>query len=188
MRFSIITLLIGVTTNCVFSLQPSKLPSGKPRKYRATKSKLTNDLNVLTATEASFISKHWLNNILQAPQICHEDIHIVENINKLEEHIQDSFSDNSEQYDTYIAWVPPGYTRDVLFLIVLREYKNKNILKLLIHSPFWESAQIESQYLYDALNYYSIVNHKTLDTDEFFDENIRYKFEWGYGLGGEDNF
>ena len=58
--------------------------------------------------EASFISKHWLNNILQPKQICQEDVLIVENINLLEVFIQNQFTEHQELGVEYLAWAPTG--------------------------------------------------------------------------------
>jgi len=155
------------------------MPSGKGRKYKARKSNIDGDLNVLTGAEASFVSKHWLNNILQSRKICKEDKIIVENINKLESYIQSSFYNHSIN-DKYIAWMPLGYTKDVLFIVVIESTDSENIVKLMIHSPFWESAQIESHFLLDALKFHSKKSNKKLELTQFLDENIRYKLEWKY--------
>ena len=66
--FLITCLLIG-SENCV-CLRPANMPSGKGRRYRPTTSDPEKDLNFLTGAEASFVSKHWLNNILQYKNIC----------------------------------------------------------------------------------------------------------------------
>ena len=175
--FLISCLLIG-SESCI-CLRPANMPSGKGRRYRPTTGNPEKDLNLLTGAEASFVSKHWLNNILQHKNICKEDKIIVENINKLEAYIQESFSVH-EVDDKYIAWIPPGFTKDILFIVVLETTDDEHIVKLMIHSPFWEPAQIESHLLLDALKIYSKNSNKTLELTKFLDENIRYKLEWKY--------
>ncbi len=167
--------------NLYSCLKPANMPSGKGRKYMPSVNNPEEDLNFITGSEASFISKHWLNNILQHKNVCEEDKIIVENINKLESYIQNSFSEHKTN-DKYIAWTPPGYTKDILFIVVVETMYNKNIIKLMIHSPFWEPAQIESHFLLNSLKTYSKNSNKTLDVDAFLDENIRYKLEWTHWI------
>ena len=94
MKLVFLTTCLLTWYNSCISLSPANMPSGKGRRYRPTKNDLEKDLNLLTGAEASFVSKHWLNNILQHKNICNEDKIIVENINRLEEYIPESFSNH----------------------------------------------------------------------------------------------
>lgn len=167
-------------SNCYISisLMPSELPSGKGRRYIPTKRNLESDLEPLTGAEASFVSKHWLNNILQSKHVCEEDKHVIDNINKLETYIQTQFTDEGPNIGTYFAWIPKGYTKDVLFIVVLDVTEDKNIIKLLINSPFWESAQIDNHFLLGSLEDFSRKSGKQLEMETFLNENVRYKLEW----------
>lgn len=167
------------TNNNISALQPSKTPSGKSRIYTPNKTSPYEDLKSISASEASFVSRHWLNNIIQSQLINQEDISIVDNINKLEEHIQHVFSNHEEVSNVYFAWIPKGgYMKDVLFIVVLEVRDDRNILKVLIQSPFWDSSQINSKYLLKSLEDFSKISNRKLDLYEFYEENIRFKLEW----------
>jgi len=160
------------------SLKPSKLPSGKDRIYKYNKNNPEMDLKQITPMEASFVSRHWLNNILQPKKICEEDTLIVEKINALEQFIQEQFSLPNEMKIEYLAWMPQGVTQDILFLVLLESYEDKDILRMLINSPFWESKQINTECLLESLNCFSSIHDKTLDIDTFLENNIHYKLLW----------
>lgn len=175
MNCAIIFFILIPFTN---SLNPGKMPSGKDRVYKFNRNNPEMDLKKISAMEASFISRHWLNNILQPRQMCEEDAPIVEKINTLEQFIQDEFTDHGEMKIEYLAWVPQGIKQDVLFLVVLESCENKNILRALINSPFWESKQINTECLLESLNSFSSIREKSLDIDWFLSNNIRYKLIW----------
>ena len=173
-NLSIFMLIVPYTT----SLKPGKLPSGKDRIYKYNRNNPENDLKEITPMVASFVSRHWLNNILQPEQICEEDAMIVEKINCLEQYIQEQFTHQDEINVDYLAWTPKGITEDILFLIILEKREDKYILRMLINSPFWESKQISSECLLESLKSYSAKNDKTLDIETFLSNNIRYKLSW----------
>ena len=175
----ILSFIYLIANCCVCeSLMPSEMPSGKGRRYIPTKHNLETDLQPLTGAEASFVSKHWLNNILQSKRVCEEDKVIIEKINSLETYIQTRFSDEGPNMGTYLAWIPNGYTKDILFIAVLDITEDEHIVKLLINSPFWESAQIDNRFLLGSLEDFSIKSNKKLEMESFLNENIRYKLEW----------
>lgn len=170
-------VFLSFTSN-IQALKPGKLPSGKDRVYKYNRSNPEKDLKKITPNEASFISRHWLNNILQPKKIHEEDVIIVEKINTLEQFMQDHFTRNKEVQIEYLAWMPQGITEDILFLIVLESYENENILRMLINSPFWESKQISSECLLESLVSYSAIRNKSLNIESFLTNNIRYKLLW----------
>lgn len=159
-------------------LKPIKLPSGQERVYKYNRSNPELDLKKITPMEASFISKHWLNNILQPKQICQEDVLIIENINLMEEFLQVQFTEHRELEVEYLAWAPQGITADMLFLIVMESFESNYVLRILINSPFWESRQIGTECLLESLTQYSKKAGKELNIDDFVSENIRYKLIW----------
>ena len=176
----------AIKTACIFylslsyasSLKPSKLPSGKGRVYKYNRNYPETDLKRITPAEASFVSRHWLNNILQPKQICEEDALIIENINGLEQLIQEQFTRHHELDMEYFVWTPQGITEDILFIIVLEVRENKNILRMLINSPFWESKQINVDCLLASLKGAASIQNKTLDIQSFLSNNVRYKLIW----------
>jgi len=160
------------------SLKPSKLPSGKERLYKYNRKSPESDLQKISPKEASFVSRHWLNNILQPKQICPEDSLIVEKINILEQLIQDQFTQYRDINIEYLAWMPQGITADILFIIVIENRSDRNVLRMLINSPFWEAKQISNECLLESLTKYSCVHNKTLDIEDFLTENIHYRLIW----------
>lgn len=161
-----------------FGLQPGKLPSGKDRVYKYNRNNPELDIKKLSPNEASFISRHWVNNMLQPKQICEEDSLIIEKINSLEQFMQDQFTHKRETEIQYLAWTPQGITQDILFIIVIEINENENILRMLINSPFWESKQINTECLLESLYCFSNVNGKKLEINSFLSNNIRYKLIW----------
>tara|TARA_B110000116_G_scaffold272426_1_gene297487 strand:- start:307 stop:897 length:591 start_codon:yes stop_codon:yes gene_type:complete len=162
-----------------YALQPSKMPSGNYRKYIPNKLSPYKDLKSISGKESSFISRHWLNNIIQSNKIGKEDINIIENINILEEHIQNLFSDSEQVSNIYFSWIPDGgYMKDILFIVVFQVHDDRNVLKLLIQSPYWDSSQINSKYLLNSLEDFCKISNRDLDLFEFYEDNIRFKLEW----------
>lgn len=163
------------------ALMPSKLPSGKIKKYVANKDS-KQDIVVIDYQKASLISRNWLENILnyeiekrisELNNMGHDnhDNHIIMKINQLETLIQDN-----NKY-IYLAWMPKCIygSNDVLFLIVCQQVNEDTIIKLIIQSPFWSHEQINSQMLKEALCSY--VDHN-INLKELYDNDIRYKLSW----------
>ena len=162
-----------------YALIPNNLPSGKKKKYKPNNNNLEKDLKKISPSEASFISRHWLNNILQTKKICKEDEYILNKINHMEQFIQDQYTFNEEVFYEYLAWCPQGITTDVLFLIIIeKKDDSKMILKLLINSPFWDYSQISNDYLLKSLKKYTDIKNVELDIEHFLDNDIRYKLSW----------
>uniref|UniRef100_A0A6C0KYG4 Uncharacterized protein n=1 Tax=viral metagenome TaxID=1070528 RepID=A0A6C0KYG4_9ZZZZ len=160
------------------ALKPTKLPSGKDRVYKFNHNNPELDVGKITASAASFVSRHWLNNIILPKRICQEDTLIIEKINKLEQFMQDQFTRHREMDIEYLAWMPQGISSEILFLIVVEAKEDKLVLRMLINSPFWESNQISTDCLLESLNSFSLIRGKTLDIDSFLSNNIRYKLIW----------
>lgn len=177
-KFAQIVAVFYFSLSGISCLKPIKLPSGQDRVYKYNRSNPELDLKKITPMEASFISKHWLNNILQPKQICQEDVLIVEKINLLEEFIQNQFTEHQELGVEYLAWAPQGITSDILFLIIMESFESNYVLRILINSPFWESRQIGTECLLESLTQYSEKKGKELNIDDFLSENIRYKLLW----------
>jgi hypothetical protein len=174
-----IIITFSLSLPSTFSLNPGKLPSGKDRAYNFNHYNPENDIKQITPMEASFVSRHWLNNILQPKQISQEDVLIVEKINLLEQFIQIQFTTHKENGIEYFAWKPQGFTTDILFLIVIKTSETTDTLKMLINSPFWEPRQISNDCLLESLTKYSNSLDKTLNIDDFLKDHIRYKLIWG---------
>lgn len=162
----------------VHSLKPVKLPSGQQRFYKYNRDNPELDLKNITPTEATFVSRHWLNNILEPNKICEEDKLIIEKINLLESFIQTQFTEHGEVNVRYLAWVPKGITTDVLFIIVMKSFESNDTLQILINSPFWDSNHIGTDCLLESLRHYSKKNGKDLNINDFMSENIRYRLAW----------
>jgi hypothetical protein len=138
----------------------------------------SSDLYAITGRQASIISMRWLHNIVQYnPSISIEDEHSVEQINKLETYIQARMTND----DVYLAWMPKGDTKDVLFLVVsaVDTDEQSMIVKMLVQSPYWHMGQIKSLELKKALEHLACEINTELRLDELYNKDPRYKFEWG---------
>jgi len=166
----------------VSGIKPSKMPNGNPKKYQSSLD-LTLDLKLLTIQEASFISKHWLNNIIDANgNSCKEDLQIIDKINNLETYRQNlenkGISPNNE--NMILAWVPRGVYNDLLFIVCCEvDRVNRDLfVNLLVQSPFWESTQIESIVLKESLEQLAIRANCSLHLDPLYNVDSRYRLAW----------
>jgi hypothetical protein len=137
------------------------------------------DLIVITPSKASFVSKHWLANIINPMTTrdkCyyneHPELHIIHRINQLEDYIQD----NRKPNDYYLAWMPKCNTgsKDVLFLIVCQTISSGCYVKHVVPSPYWSPDQIGSCELKRALE--SL--HSSMDFTVLYGTDMRYKLAW----------
>jgi hypothetical protein len=165
--------VISACLSCIHALQPIK---GKI--YKANQKNPEKDVTKITSTEAIFVSRHWLDDILKSREIYPEDKYIADNINALKQNIQNQYTNHKELDYEFLVWSPNGLTADVLFLIVIEIGEATNTLTMLIHSPFWDSNQISNVYLLRSLSSYSSAKGKKLDIESFLNRNIRYKLCW----------
>lgn len=167
---------------CLFiranSLLPNRMPSGNPRIFHPNIENPCRDIETVDSSKVSFIAKHWVNNIMVAPQINKEDKHILERIKRLDLFVQ--YCDGPQI--RFMVWKPLGPYDEVLFLVVsrIREKRNGDFLcvKLLIQSPFWDSEQINSKELKNALESLCKESEMKLDLSFVFEMDMRYKLEW----------
>ena len=172
-------LFIVATVN---GIKPPRMPNGNPRIYQSSLD-LTLDLKVITIQEASFISKHWLNNIIDANgNSCKEDVQIIDKINNLETYRQnlEKLGTSSNNETMILAWIPKGVYNDLLFIICCEvDRPNRDLyINLLIQSPFWDSSQIESIVLKESLEQLAKRTNCTLNLDTLFASDSRYKLAW----------
>lgn len=154
-----------------------------------------NDLYKISSSQASVISKEWLENIIIDTFSNHnkkgsvlrlsnklleiEDAHIVSSINQLEDYI----TNHRQETDIYLAWMPISIKKikTPIFLIIA-EIDNINklfIIKQLVQSPFWEPEQIDSNQLKIALTNYKIkFNCTGIDLNYLYEHDLRYKLAW----------
>ena len=154
-------------------------------KYNANEEPC-KDLYKISSSEASSLSKQWLNDILKEfnnEKIYKtgrlEDCYIVKSINLLEDYI----GEHRKLNDIYIKWRPMSNKKErkALFIIAL-ELDDVNkilVLKQLIQSPEWNQHQIESNKLKEALISYT-TNFKdySLDLEYLYKHDLRYKLSW----------
>jgi hypothetical protein len=166
----------------VLGLHSGHLPNGNPKIY-VSSSNPEEDLFMIGHTKASFISKHWMNDIM-THLISNEkhnrfisyrdnsDLHIINKINELEQYIQE----NRKPNDYYMAWMPKcvNGSKDILFLVVCQHKTNGFCVKHVIQSPFWSPDQIESTQLKLSLEGMS----QYVDMSELYENDIRYKLAW----------
>ena len=179
----IIKFIALAILTCTSALKPNKMPDGKPRKYIKNKDNLSLDLKVINIQEASFISRHWLNNMISVKgTINKEDEHIIDRINKLEKYRQDLMEMQDFNKPLILAWCPEGVYSDVLFIICCKvdTFNKSTCVQLLIQSPFWDSNQIESIYLKESLEYLADASNSTINFQYLYNNDMRYKLAWKY--------
>lgn len=173
---------ILLITSCVYGIKPPKMPNGKSRKYKSS-ADLTLDLKVITIQEATFISKHWLNNVIDKNgNSFKEDLQIIDRINKLEMYRQKLENKNelNKNETMILAWMPKGIYNDLLFIVCCEVDKvNRDLyVNLLVQSPFWESSQIESVVLKNSIEHLAERANCTLNLDTLYNSDSRYKLAW----------
>ena len=154
------------------------------------------DLERITHSQASFISKKWLegmiievknkekhdNKLERLPSKLVElsEAHVVTSINQLENYI----SDHRDINDIYLSWLPRSNKnqKTPLFLIVGKLDTEKKIftVKQLVQSPKWDPEQIPSCKLKDALIEYidKTFQSSTIDLNYLYEHDLRYKLSW----------
>ncbi len=161
----------------VNALPPKKNGFGKQKKYTSNTNKYL-DLKQITTSQASIISKNWLTSIMSFGNIQPEDEHVISKINELESYIQEC---RTLDY-RYYAWMPKCNirTKDVLFIVIMHDTNNFIELKLLLQNPYWESTQIKSIELKEAVFSLAEREKKNLNLDEIYATDFRYALEWLY--------
>ena len=182
-------------------LNPRNLPNGKPIKYIPNKLSPANDLKIITPGQASLITKNWMENIvvgifndenkkLQEKTFSsrsifdYDDLHIVTNINQLEQYIQDSYCIPKEKRKTlFLAWNPQEIhgQNNIIFIIVayILIEKQEFVIRHLVQSPFWDPSQIDSNQLKIALEDQNCKNNcTTINLDYLYENDLRYKLAW----------
>lgn len=147
------------------------------RKFIRNHANPSSDLRIISRSQASVISKYWLNAIVSyKPMIAKEDQHIVQQINALENHLQQ----HNLETDLYMAWMPKGHVKEVLVLVVSTiDSSNKTMrVNMLVQSPLWSSDQIKSTSLKKSLETMSDNVDLQINFDDLYDKEPRYKLEW----------
>lgn len=202
MLMKLLSLLsILVSFPFIYPLNPKKLPNGKPLKYVPNKHSPASDLKVITSRQASLITKNWMENIvvgifndehkkLQEKTFSsnsifdYDDLHIVTNINQLEQYIQDSYVKSKEEKKTlFLAWSPKEIhgQNNVIFIIVayILVQKQEFVIRHLVQSPFWDPTQIDSNQLKIALEDQNCKHNCTsINLDYLYENDLRYKLAW----------
>lgn len=185
----------------IYTLNPKKLPNGKPLKYVANKQSPSSDLELISPTQASLITKNWMENIvvsvfneenkkLQEKTFSsknifdYDDLHIVTNINQLEQYIQDSYTQSyTDKKTLFLAWSPKEIhgQNNILFIIVayILIQEREFVIRHLVQSPFWDPSQIDSNELKLALEDQNCKNNCTsINLDYLYENDLRYKLAW----------
>tara|TARA_B100001093_G_C26827871_1_gene1014839 strand:+ start:994 stop:1587 length:594 start_codon:yes stop_codon:yes gene_type:complete len=177
---------------CLFkeinTLKPPKLPSGKDKKFYFNKSKRNEDLKIISPANVNLLTKHWLNNILScSKEIYPEDKYIVQQIDLINEYIKSytkklyTNTNNDNVKNINIAWCPKGYYKEIIFIVIGEILLQERILliKYVIHSPFWDTSQIDSVNLKYALeDLINDIDDLQLDLSYIYENDERYKLFW----------
>lgn len=198
---SLSLLFILMNISFIYSLNPKKLPNGKPLKYISNKESPSSDLELISPTQASLITKNWMENIvvsvfneenkkLQEKTFSsknifdYDDLHIVTNINQLEQYIQDSYTQSyTDKKTLFLAWSPKEIhgQNNILFIIVayILIQEREFVIRHLVQSPFWDPSQIDSNELKLALEDQNSKNNCTsINLDYLYENDLRYKLAW----------
>ncbi|MGA1049426.1 MAG: hypothetical protein ACO3UU_15595 [Minisyncoccia bacterium] len=115
---------------------------------------------------ASYITKHWLDNVLSMRVKNLYDLPNVSQINALESYIQD----NRQSNDYYMAWMPQNH---ICFIAVCQE-KEGFKLRQLVSSPDWTPEEVPSLELKHALE----TSFPGIKMDDFYKYDPRYQLAW----------
>ena len=109
--------LFGISIVNALSNSRGRMPKKQPRIYKANTEFPSKDLYIMTPSEASFVSKHWLAECLETNDKGSE--HIIKAINQMESHLMES-QHESENKDMplYLGWIPKGKKKSVLYITV----------------------------------------------------------------------
>lgn len=164
--------------NNVMGIKPnSKNYGNKKKKFYPDKINPANDLKVISISEASIITKHWLINIMDTQT---SDDHIVDKINKAEEFFQKQYSEQSEFNDLYLAWAPQGKYSQISYIVLstVDHFNRRLFVNMLIPSPVWDSSQISNLELKKALEDLAFKSDADLDLGYVYDNDVRIKMDW----------
>lgn len=170
-------LIIFFLINSGAAIKPNGNNYGKKKKFYPDKIHPANDLKVISISEASIITKHWLINIMD---IQTSDDHIVDKINKAEEFFQKQYSEQSEFNDLYLAWAPQGKYSQISYIVLstVDHFNRRLFVNMLIPSPVWDSSQISNLELKKALEDLALKSDADLDLGYLYDNDIRIKMDW----------
>lgn len=169
-------LFPGLMMSVVNALPPGKLPNGEVHRYTANQISPSSDLMAVGQKEACFVAKHWMNNIDAQVWVQPEDKHIVKRIHRFCEFVE---QDNDPR-NVYLIWVPKGVLQNILFIILIHVNSNEVIPRFLVQSPFWDSSQIDSQFLKEALQHLAEEAKKELNLETLYKNDPWYKLGWNW--------
>ena len=187
MKIIQIFLLFGLV-NEIYTLKPGSLPSGNKKIFQPNKLERNKDLILVSPANINLLTKHWLNNILAcSKEIEPEDKYVIKQIDDINEYIKGNTrkiynkTNDCNIKNLYIAWCPKGYFKEIIFIVVgdilLEERKYK--VKYVLHSPFWDSTQIDSIHLKYALeDLINNIDNFKLDLSYLCKNDERYKLSW----------
>lgn len=180
----VVSFLLVVHTICTrqsaysgYSLPPSRLPSGKPHSYIPNSNTPFADLQSITAAQARFVGKHWVNNIVAHGPIAHEDFHLVRAIKAMYDTIHEC-----DNRDVFLAWTPSGSSNDVLFIVAAKVKGGRLHVIHIIPSPFWSTEQISSVHLRSSLVALAAECNRALDLIELHESDHRMRLMWAHHM------
>lgn len=167
---------------------------------------LHNEIRILNKQQVDIITNNWRQNIINNLRLSNYKNLDFKQLEYDNDFNQDNQTDNSNQeiilnklilLDSYlsnnqefmfIGWTPTEKKSDtnkfMLQLVLLSPDIHEKKLRIIqiIDSPFWNSDQISSLELKSSLEEfiknYKRFNYYTLDFDNLYEQNLRYKLEW----------
>jgi len=151
--------------------------AGPPHKHFNYQVDPSRDLELITSSEASCISKGWMNNLMENQEPFLEDP-VINDINRFEKYVQD----HRDFKDMYFLWKPTTITgRSIpLFIVCCDTNSLTNSLNVhcLIQSPWWTPERISSKHLKNALDYKGVSSYKNTFYGELKEQQPRHYMSW----------
>jgi len=173
MKSSLITIFLSYITS--FAMKRGWGSPGEHFKYRVDPSR---DLELITSSEASCISKGWINNILENQEPLSDDDPVMNDINRFEQYVQD----HRDYKDMYFIWKPMTFSgrSATLFIVCCDTNSLTNCLNVqyLIQSPWWTPERISSKHLKNALDYKGVSSYKNTFYGELKEHQPRHYMSW----------
>ena len=172
----------------MYALKPQNLPSGHSKKFEVNKLERNKDLKLMSAANVNLLTKHWLNNILScSKEINPEDKYVIQQIDNINEYIRHNTrkiytkTNDCNMKNLYIAWCPKGYFKEIIFIVVgeLLLEERSFLIKYILHSPYWDTSQINSVNLKYALeDLINNIDDFKVDFSYLYENDERYKLSW----------
>jgi len=170
MRNSLITIFLTYVGS--FAMNRGTGPPNKHFNYQVDPSR---DLELITSSEASCISKSW---IMENQEPLSEESPVFEDINRFEKYVQD----HRDFKDMYFLWKPTTIAGSSVPLFIVccdtNSLTNSLNVNCLIQNPRWTPERISSKHLKNALDYKGVSSYSNTFYGELKEQQPRHYMSW----------